>query len=45
VERVKAFVPMKQGGQAEEVANAILWLLSDEATYSTFQALKTGLFL
>ncbi|MEO1146349.1 MAG: SDR family oxidoreductase [Cyanobacteria bacterium J06638_22] len=35
VERVKAFVPMKRGGQAEEVANAILWLLSDGASYIT----------
>ena len=35
VERVKAFVPMKRGGQAEEVAHAILWLLSDEASYMT----------
>jgi NAD(P)-dependent dehydrogenase (short-subunit alcohol dehydrogenase family) len=35
VDRVKAFVPMKRGGHAEEVANAILWLLSDEASYAT----------
>ena len=35
VERVKGSVPMKRGGQAEEVANAILWLLSDDASYST----------
>lgn len=35
VERVKAFVPMKRGGQPEEVARAILWLLSDEASFST----------
>ena len=35
VERVKEFVPMKRGGQPEEVARAILWLLSDEASYST----------
>lgn len=35
VERVKALVPMKRGGQAIEVANAILWLLSDEASYTT----------
>lgn len=35
VERVKAFVPMKRGGQAIEVAQAILWLLSDEASYTT----------
>jgi NAD(P)-dependent dehydrogenase (short-subunit alcohol dehydrogenase family) len=35
VDRVKAFVPMKRGGTAEEVAHAILWLLSDEASYTT----------
>jgi NAD(P)-dependent dehydrogenase (short-subunit alcohol dehydrogenase family) len=35
VERVKEFVPMKRGGQAEEVAHAILWLLSGEASFST----------
>jgi NAD(P)-dependent dehydrogenase (short-subunit alcohol dehydrogenase family) len=35
VERVKAGVPMRRGGQPEEVARAILWLLSDEASYST----------
>jgi NAD(P)-dependent dehydrogenase (short-subunit alcohol dehydrogenase family) len=35
VERVKKAVPMKRGGQPEEVARAILWLLSDEASYST----------
>lgn len=35
VERVKAFVPMKRGGQPEEVARAILWLLSGEASYTS----------
>ena len=35
VDRVKAFVPMKRGGSADEVAHAILWLLSDEASYTT----------
>lgn len=35
VERVKELVPMKRGGQAEEVARAILWLLSDEASFTT----------
>ena len=35
VDRVKATVPMKRGGEAEEVANAILWLLSGEASYTT----------
>ena len=35
VERVKEFVPMRRGGHADEVARAILWLLSDEASYTT----------
>jgi len=35
VERVKQNVPMKRGGEAEEVARAILWLLSDESSYCT----------
>lgn len=28
-------IPMKRGGQPVEVANAILWLLSAEASYVT----------
>jgi NAD(P)-dependent dehydrogenase (short-subunit alcohol dehydrogenase family) len=35
VDRVKALVPMRRGGQPDEVAHAILWLLSDEASYAT----------
>ncbi len=35
VDRVKTIVPMQRGGQPEEVAAAILWLLSDEASYVT----------
>ncbi len=35
VDRLKDSVPMKRGGRPEEVANAILWLLSDEASYAT----------
>ena len=35
VDRVKALVPMKRGGTAEEVAAAIVWLLSDEASFTT----------
>jgi NAD(P)-dependent dehydrogenase (short-subunit alcohol dehydrogenase family) len=35
VDRVKALVPMKRGGSPEEVAAAILWLLSDDASYTT----------
>lgn len=35
VDRVKVLVPMRRGGQPEEVAAAILWLLSDESSYVT----------
>ncbi|MCL6414917.1 SDR family oxidoreductase [Aestuariirhabdus sp. Z084] len=35
VARVARTVPMHRGGTATEVAQAVLWLLSDEATYCT----------
>ncbi|QCR35108.1 SDR family oxidoreductase [Nissabacter sp. SGAir0207] len=35
VDRVKAQLPMRRGGQPEEVAAAISWLLSDAASYVT----------
>jgi NAD(P)-dependent dehydrogenase (short-subunit alcohol dehydrogenase family) len=35
VDRVKAFVPLRRGGRPEEVAEATLWLLSDEAGFTT----------
>jgi NAD(P)-dependent dehydrogenase (short-subunit alcohol dehydrogenase family) len=35
VDRVKELVPMKRGGTAEEVAQAILWLLSPDASFTT----------
>jgi len=35
VDRVKSLVPMQRGGQPEEVASAILWLTSEEASYVT----------
>jgi NAD(P)-dependent dehydrogenase (short-subunit alcohol dehydrogenase family) len=35
VDRVKAFVPMRRGGTAGEVARAVMWLLSDEASFTT----------
>lgn len=35
VDRIKHTLPMKRGGHPVEVANAILWLLSDEASYTT----------
>ncbi|MEO9525690.1 SDR family oxidoreductase [Marinobacter alexandrii] len=35
VDRIAESLPMKRGGHPSEVANAILWLLSDEASYTT----------
>lgn len=35
VDRMKSVVPLGRGGQPEEVAASILWLLSDEASYIT----------
>ena len=35
VDRVSENIPMKRGGKPEEVAQAIVWLLSDNASYVT----------
>jgi NAD(P)-dependent dehydrogenase (short-subunit alcohol dehydrogenase family) len=35
VDRLASTLPMKRGGHAFEVARAILWLISDEASYTT----------
>ena len=35
VNRVTEYVPMKRGGEPDEVARAILWLLSGEASFTT----------
>ncbi|MDK1289425.1 SDR family oxidoreductase [Pseudoalteromonas umbrosa] len=35
VDRVAELLPLKRGGTSEEVANAIVWLLSSEASYAT----------
>ncbi|GLS41903.1 glucose-1-dehydrogenase [Mesorhizobium tianshanense] len=42
IERMRHFVPMQRAGTAEEVAAAILWLLSDEASYTTGANLEMG---
>ena len=35
VDRLAPTIPMKRGGRPEEVARAILWLLSEDASYTT----------
>ncbi len=35
VERMKSGIPMQRGGYPDEVARAVLWLLSDQASYTT----------
>lgn len=35
VDRMRSTVPMQRGGEPSEVAQAIVWLLSDEASYIT----------
>ncbi|MEH6652392.1 MAG: SDR family oxidoreductase [Motiliproteus sp.] len=35
VDRIKSGIPMQRGGYPDEVANAVLWLLSDQASYTT----------
>jgi len=35
IERVKESIPLKRGGLASEVAEAILWLASEKSSYST----------
>ncbi len=35
VDRAKAGVPMQRGGTADEVADAVLWLMSEQSSYVT----------
>jgi NAD(P)-dependent dehydrogenase (short-subunit alcohol dehydrogenase family) len=35
VERFVSMIPMQRGGTAQEVANTVIWLASDEASYVT----------
>ena len=35
MDRMKGAIPMQRGGTAAEVAKAVLWLLSEEASYTT----------
>ncbi|PRD54682.1 SDR family oxidoreductase [Sphingobacterium gobiense] len=35
IDRIQSTIPLKRGGLADEVAEAILWLASDKSSYST----------
>jgi NAD(P)-dependent dehydrogenase (short-subunit alcohol dehydrogenase family) len=35
IERIKGGIPLKRGGSASEVAEAIMWLASEKSSYST----------
>jgi len=35
VDRVAGSIPMQRGGTPQEVANAVIWFVSDEASYTT----------
>jgi NAD(P)-dependent dehydrogenase (short-subunit alcohol dehydrogenase family) len=42
VRDLQHLVPMQRGGQADEVAQAIVWLLSDAASYTTMSLLDVS---
>ena len=42
IDRIAPTIPMRRGGQPSEIAHAILWLLSDEASYTTGAILDVG---
>ena len=42
VKELEHLVPMQRGGTAQEVAEAIVWLLSDEASYTTMSLLDVS---
>jgi NAD(P)-dependent dehydrogenase (short-subunit alcohol dehydrogenase family) len=42
VEELKHLVPMQRGGSADEVAQAIVWLLSPEASYTTMSLVEVS---
>ncbi len=42
LERLRMLIPMKRAGRADEIAAAVLWLLSDEASYTTGALLDVG---
>ena len=42
VERYATRMPMARAGQPDEIAAAVLWMLSDEASYVTAAVLPVG---
>ena len=42
LERLKGLVPMNRAGEASEVATSILWLCSDEASYTSGAIIDVG---
>ena len=42
VRELEHLVPIQRGGTALEVAQAVLWLLSDEASYTTMSLLDVS---
>jgi NAD(P)-dependent dehydrogenase (short-subunit alcohol dehydrogenase family) len=42
VERIRPTIPMQRIGKAEEIANAIMFLLSDKASYITGTTLRVA---
>lgn len=42
VRDLEHLVPMQRGGSAQEVANAIVWLMSEEASYTTMALLDVS---
>lgn len=42
VERIAPMVPLGRAGTPEEVANAVLWLMSDEASYVTGATIRVS---
>ncbi|MGX8011220.1 SDR family oxidoreductase [Mesorhizobium sp. ORM8.1] len=41
-ERLRGIIPLQRPGKTEEIANAVLWLLSDEASYAVGANLELG---
>jgi NAD(P)-dependent dehydrogenase (short-subunit alcohol dehydrogenase family) len=42
VDRLKDLVPLKRGGTPEEVADVVLWLMSDQSSYVTGMLVDVG---